>query len=145
MVARNPAEWDNCQWDFFRWDVKNSIFDDAVKAFENAHGTNSCNVTRRKLSLGARDSTTGWRAKSWTEDTVKGIFTPRGSTPTALKAGTYVRSDALLRTCAGFSEGDEVQTNDGKYWEVKAVREFWFAQNNFSHRELDLTYLPLHI
>jgi len=141
MVARDPAEWDKCQWDYFRWDVKNTVFDDMVNAFEG-HG--SCDVTRRKLSLGARDSVTGWRAKSWTEDTVKAIYIPRGSTQLALKAGTYVRSQALLIVCAGFSEGDEVETQDGKYWEVKAIREFWLAQNNFSHRELDLTLLPLH-
>lgn len=144
MVAADKAEWGNCRWGYFRWGVKNSIFDDVVKAFEDAHGSNSCNVTRRKLSLGARDGTTGHRAKSFAEDTVKGIFTPRGSAPSARLPGTYVRTDALLVTCVGFFEGDEVKTQDNKYWEVKAVRDFNIAQNNFSHRELDLTYLSLH-
>lgn len=145
MVARDKAILGSCKLGFFRLGVKNSIFDDAVKAFENAHGTDSCNVTRRKLSLGARDSTTGWRAKIFTEDTVKGIFTPKGSAPTALKSGTYVRTDALLIVCNGFSEGDEVKTPDGKYWEVKAVREHRITPDNLCFRELDLTYLPLHL
>lgn len=137
----DAAFWGTMRWGYFRWGVRNTIFDDMVKAFENQ---GSCDVTRRKLSLGARDSTTGWRAKSFTEDTVKAIFIPRGSTQMALQAGTYVRSDALLVVCAGFSEGDEAKTPDNKYWEVKAVREHRVTPDNFSHRELDLTYLPLH-
>jgi len=137
----DDAVWGTMRWGYFRWGVRNSIFDDMVNTFENQ---GSCDVTRRKLSLGARDSTTGWRAKSFAEDTVKAIFIPRGSTQMALQVGTYVRSDALLVVCAGFSEGDEVKTPDGKYWEVKAIREHRITPDNFSHRELDLTYLPLH-
>jgi len=144
MVARDPSVLGSCKLGFFRLGVKNSIFDDAVKAFEDAHGSNSCDVTRRKLSLGARDSTTGWRAKSFTEDTVKGIFTPKGSSPISLKPGTYVREDALLIVCNGFSEGDEVKLPNNTYWEVKAVREHRITPDNLCFRELDLTFLPLH-
>jgi len=104
----------------------------------------SCDVVRRKLSLGARDATTGWRAKSWTEDTVKAIFTQKGSAPQNLGVGTYVREDALLQVCEGFVEGDEVKLPNGKYYEVKAVREHYLTPDNFCHRELDLVYLPLH-
>ena len=104
----------------------------------------SCDVVRRKLSLGARDATTGWRAKSWTEDTVKAIFTQNGSAPQNLGVGTYVREDALLQVCEGFVEGDEVKLPNGKYYEVKAVREHYLTPDNFCHRELDLVYLPLH-
>lgn len=141
MVARDNAEWGNCQWGFFRWGVKNTKFDDMVKRFE---GQGSCNITRRKLSLGARDSTTGHRAKEFVEDTVKAIFVPKGSTQLALATGTYVRSDALVIVCDGFFEGDELQTADGNYWETKAKREFFLTLDNFSHRELDLTLLPFH-
>jgi len=141
MVARDPAILGQCKLGFFRLGVKNHVFDNMVKSFEKE---GSCNVTRRKLSLGARDSTTGWRAKSYNEDTVKAIHIPRSSAQSALKAGTYVRTDALEIVCAGFSEGDELKTPDNKYWEVKAVREFRITPNNFSHRELDLTFLPLH-
>lgn len=142
MVARDPAELGDCQLGFVRLGVKNTVFDDMISVFE---GEGSQDVTRRKLVLGARDSTTGHRAKTFpVEDTVKAVHIPRGSSQLALKAGTYVRSDALEIVCAGFFEGDEVQTNDGKYWEVKAVRDFDITQDNFSHRELDLTYLPLH-
>lgn len=142
MVARDKAVCGSCKCGFFRCGVKNSIFDDAVKRFENVHGSNSANVTRRRLSLGARDSTKGWRARSFAEDTVKGLFTARGSTPTQLRAGTYVRSEGLLQTCAGFSEGDEVYLPNGTYWEVKAVRDHYITPDNFAFRELDVTHLP---
>lgn len=141
MVARDKALWGECQWGYFRWGVKNNRFDTMIKVFENR---GSCNVTRRKLSLSARDSITGWRDKSWSEDTVKGVFFPRGTSPIVLPVGTYVRADGLLIVVAGFSKGDEVLTPDGKYWEVKAIREHSFTLDNFSHRELDLTYLPMH-
>ena len=141
MVARDKSILGSCELGFFRLGVKNRIFDDAVKVFE---GFGSCDVTRRRLTLGARNSTTGWQAKSWTEDTVKAIFTPQGSAPTKLSVGTYVRMDALLQTCAGFKEGDEVKLPNGKYYEVKAVREHYLTPDNFCDRELDLEYLSLH-
>jgi len=142
MVARDKAVLGECKLGFFRLGVKNKVFDTMVKDFE---GQGSCDVTRRRLSLGARDGTTGWRAKTFTEDTVKAIYIPRSSSQMALKVGTYVRTDVLLIVAAGFNEGDEVKTSDGKYYEVKAVREHRITPDNFSHRELDLTYLPLHV
>lgn len=144
MVAADPALCGSCRCGFFRCGVKNSIFDDAIRVFEGHYGEDSCNVTRRKLSLGARDTVTGWREKTFTEDTVKGFFTQKGSTPMTLNVGTYVREDALLQACAGFHEGDEVKLPNGKYYEVKAVREHYLTPDNFCNRELDLSYLPLH-
>lgn len=141
MVATDPAKWGDCKWGYFRWGVKNTLFEDLIASFK---GSGSCTVTRRKLSLGERDSTTGWRAKSYTEDTISAVYFPRGSTQMTLKAGTYVRADALLICIDGLAEGNEVKTPDNKYWEVKAVREFYRKMNDLSHREVDLTYLPLH-
>lgn len=142
MVAEDPAVCGSCRCGYFRCGMKNRDFDDMIAEWES--GGTSCDVTRRKLSLGARDSTTGWRAKEFSEDTVKAIFIPRASTQLALRVGTYVRTDALLFTCAGFTAGDEVQTADGRYWEVVAVREFYWTQDDFHHRECDLELMPLH-
>jgi hypothetical protein len=144
MVARDPAICGSCECGYFRCGVQNSVFDDAVASLESRFGTDSCNVTRRRLSLGARDGTTGWRAKEFAEDTVKAIFTQNGSAPQKLSVGTFVREDALLQTCAGFKEGDEVKLPNGKYYEVKAVREHYLTPDNFCDRELDLVYLPFH-
>lgn len=142
MVAEDPAICGSCRCGHFRCGMKNHDFDDIVAKLEAAG--HSCDVTRRKLSLGARDST-GWRTKkNFAEDTVKAILVPKGSTELALKVGVYVRTDALLFCCDGFSEGDEVKTLDGRYWEVTAVREFYKTQDDFHHRECDLTLLSLH-
>jgi hypothetical protein len=145
MVARDPAICGSCECGFFRCGVQNSNFDNAVASLESRFGTDSCNVTRRKLVLGARDATTGHREKTFpVEDTVKGIFTQNDSVPQKLSVGTFVREDALLQTCAGFKEGDEVKLPNGNYYEVKAVREHYLTPDNFCDRELDLVYLPFH-
>lgn len=103
----------------------------------------SCDVTRRRLVLGARDTFTGWRAKTWTETTIEGILLPRSSQHIATSIGTYVRSDSLFMTMDGLEEGDEVLTATGQYYEVHGCREHYIG-DSFSHRECDLTLLPMH-
>ncbi len=44
-------------------------------------------VTRRELSLGARDATTGWPSKTYAETTIKGSFDPAIARAVALSAG----------------------------------------------------------
>lgn len=151
----DPAFWDTMRWDYFRWDSYSDEWDILLGVFEGITSTDwstllgvfeemgSCNVTRRVLSLGSRDATTRWRAKTFAEDTVKAILIPRSSAQLALKAGTYVRTDALLLTAVAFYEGDEVKDAFNNYWEVKAVRDISVG-DNFSHRECDLVLLPLH-
>jgi len=137
----DPAYWGTMRWGYFRWGSFRDDWDSILAVFEDVA---SRDVTRRKLVLGdTRDSTTGWYPKSFTEDTVEGILIPKTSSHLALKAGTYVRTDGLLLTAAGFDEGDEVKDAVGNYWEIKAVREVRNG-NSFSHRECDLTFLPLH-
>ena len=137
----DPAYWGTMRWGYFRWGSLHDEWDQLLSVFE---GIGSCNVTRRKLSFGTRDATTRWREKLFTEDTVKAIYIPRSSAQQALKAGTYVRLDALLLTAAGFFEADEVKLPNGEYFEVKAKRDHYSTPDSFSHRELDLTHLPLH-
>ena len=114
-----------------------------VKSFETARG--SCDITRRTLSLGVRDSVTGWRVKSYVETTIKMVIIPRGATQSALKAGTYVRLDAVGLTDTLLSEGDEVKTSGGTYYKVKAVRNHSLTPDVVEYYEVDLTKLPLHV
>jgi len=102
-------------------------------------------VTLRKLTLGAPDSVTGWYTKSFTEQPrAREVYiVERGSNRALLPPGSYVRTDALGLTCDGFEEGDEIKTENGVYYEVKATREHFFL-NSFDHREVDLVQLPLH-
>jgi len=128
------------RWGYFRWGVYRDDWDKLLARFESIA---SHDLTLRKLSLGARDSTTGWRAKSYTESTIEGIFTTRAAGYVALPAGTYVKLDALLLTADGVAEGDEIQHSDGEYYEVKTVKPHPFG-DSFWFRECDLTHLPLH-
>lgn len=102
-------------------------------------------VTLRKLSLGSRDSVTGWYEKEYTEQArnIEMLIIPRSNTSLARRAGTYVRLDAVGLTCDGVAEGDEIKTDASVYYEVKAIREH-FISNSFSRREVDLVQLPLH-
>lgn len=95
--------------------------------------------------MGAPDSTTGWYAKTFTtEPQAREMYIlPRSASQLLSLAGTYVRSDAVGLTCDGFEVGDEVKTDAGVYYEVKAVRDH-FLMNSFMHREVDLVQLPLH-
>lgn len=100
-------------------------------------------VTRRKLQLGSRDSTTGWYDKAYAESTVDMIVVPRGATNMPLPAGVYVRLDAVGLTADPVDEGDEIKTDAGVYYEVKGVKLHYFA-DSFMYRECDLTRLALH-
>lgn len=133
---------ENARFGYTRFSVYHPLFDSLVNHFASL-GAMVYEVTRRKLGLGDRHATTGWRAKSFTESTIEGVFLPRSSTRIAVAVGTYMRLDAMFFTADVVKKGDEIKTVDNQYWEVKAVREFWEG-DCFSHRECDLTLLPLH-
>jgi len=115
-------------------------WDNLVASFEATVG--SCNVTRRALTLGERDSVTGHRKPSYPETTIKMIIIPRGATSQAMQAGTYVRLDAVGLTDIACSEGDEIK--DGSiYYEVEARREHTVTPDTVEYYECDLTELSL--
>jgi len=103
----------------------------------------STNLTRRALSLGARDTVTGWCKKVWTDTTIQGVVLDKSSQLQALRAGTVVRTDALLLTEDAVVEGDEILTAANKYYEIKAARPM-FNADSFDHYECDLHYEPVH-
>jgi len=103
----------------------------------------SFDVTRRKLQLGSRDSVTGWYSKGFTTEAIEMIIVDRGTSQTPLPPGTYVKLDALGMTADPVVEGDEVDTEDGRRYEVKAIGEVWGPGDNFVRRDCDLTRLPL--
>jgi hypothetical protein len=99
------------------------------------------NVTKRWLTLGTADSVTGWFAKHYSESTIEIILILKGSTPSLLPPGTYVRTDALGLTADPVEVGDEIETDVGEYYEVKTVRQHWIA-DSFHYNECNLTLLP---
>lgn len=131
--------------DYSRCNVYRDDGDRLIQTFENVAGI-SCNVTRRYLYLGSRDSTTGWYSKNYdVEITVKGAFIPRAASHLATMAGTYVKLDAILFTVDVLKEDEEIETESGVFYEVKTVKlHYAVGGDSFSHRECGLTLLPLH-
>ena len=129
-----------CRIGYCRVGVYKDDWSPLITQFE---GIGSCDVTWRRLVLNNRDDTTGWYTKSFNEQTIKGILIPRGATSTAMAAGVYVRLDAVFRAVEPLVVGDEIQSADSVYYEVKTVKPhrvgdaFWF-------RDYDLTELPFH-
>ena len=136
----DPARVGECRVGFFRVGVYRDDWDRLLAKFK---AIGSCEVTRRKLGLGARDITTGLRAKNWSESTIEIILIPREAAHLVVPAGIYVRLHATALTADGLEEGDENKTSDNVYYEVKAVKEHSIG-DSFSHRECDLIQLPLH-
>jgi hypothetical protein len=136
----DAAYADSCRADYCRCDVYRPDWDKLLQQFQNMA---SQDITRRTLGLGARDGTTGWRSKNYTETTIKGILVPRAASQLALQAGTYVRLDALFFIADGLKVGDEIKTAANIYHEVKTIREHWLG-DSFYFRECDLTLLPFH-
>ena len=101
-------------------------------------------VTRRQLILGSQNAITGWYAESWQESTIEMIIFDRSTTTFNLPPGAYVRLDALGCCADPVEVGDQIKTLDGRYFEVKAIKEVWSHGDNFVRRDCDLTLLPLH-
>ena len=103
----------------------------------------SCAVTRRALSLGAQDSTTGWYAKSFAETSIKMFIVSRAASSTHLPPGVYVRTEYLGLTRDTVALGDEIKDADNDYYEIKTIRKHKIGATLYFY-ECDLTLLHLH-
>lgn len=102
----------------------------------------SFNVTRRALTLGSRDGSTGWRAITFTPSTIEMIIQPRGSPFMHLLPGAFAREDAVGRTADTVEVGDQILDSFGTYYEVKAIKG-WPIGDSLVYRDCDLAELPL--
>jgi len=127
-----------CRLGYFRLGVYNDAWDKLKTRFETLGSTD---VTRKRLMLGSRDSTTGWYAKQYEDIDIEAVIIPRAATYMALQAGLYVRLDALAITADPLAEGDKLKTATGQYYEVETVQEHYLG-DSFWFRECDLTLLP---
>lgn len=103
----------------------------------------SLDVTLRTLSLGDRDSDTGWRAKTYSDSTIQMIIATRDARQILLRTGTYVRKDAVGFTDTPVKIADEIQLGT-LYYEVDAVRPHKITPDRTEYYKCDLTELPLH-
>ena len=102
-------------------------------------------ITRRTLSLGTRDATTGWRAKTWTESIITMFIIPQTARSQAVAAGYLVRTDALglMDPSDDIEVGDEVKNGGDEYYEVKTVRKPTIGDKPALY-QCDLKKMPLH-
>jgi len=133
-----PALADYAEADYSRADVYNDRFEVVEKL-----GAAICDVTRRRLTLTARDSITGWYGKRFVDCTIPMVIIPRASTRVLIAAGTHARNDAVGLTPDVARRGDEIKDAFGKYWRVKGVTDIPFG-DSASHGLCDLAMLPMH-
>jgi hypothetical protein len=119
------------------------FFDRLKQKVERVTGSISTDATLRRLTLSSsRDSTTGWRTKTWTERDIEGFLVPRAAATVQVAAGIYVRTDAVFLTMDGVLVGDEIQ-KASKYYRVEGVLDYTHG-DSFMYRSCDVTHLPLH-
>lgn len=133
-----------CRVGYCRVGVYRPDFDRLVKRLESL-GSLSAEFTRRRLQLDSPpDSTTGWYSKSFEDFTIDGVLVERSTSRVSMVAGVHILLDATLVTADVLELGDEVYDDySNRYYEVKGVKSYKIG-NSFSHRECDLSYLPLH-
>jgi len=100
-------------------------------------------VTRRALTLGDPDSTTGWYAKGYTEKTIDMIIIPRTATQVLISAGLWAHEDAVGLTVDPVNVGDQIKTKEEIYYEITSIQRV-FIGDSFSHYVCDLKELPLY-
>ena len=101
-------------------------------------------ATHRSLSLGVRDSVTGWRAKNFSESPIEIIIIPQGASQLQLVAGVLSLYNPVGVTDADVKVGDEIETNSHIFYEVKTVTSFPAEATTTWYNKCDLTELPLH-
>jgi len=79
------------------------------------------NVTRRALSLGDQDSTTGWYDKHYNESSIKMAIVSQSQATKLTGMGVYVSRDAVGITQDEVSPGDEIVDYHGNFYDVETV------------------------
>lgn len=100
-------------------------------------------VTRRAITLGARDGTTGWRAITYSDTSINMLILNRTVSTRLLGSGGYVKVDAYGMTSDTVLVGDQIKTAGGLYYEVKAVQKRW-RDDTVVRYDCDLTLLTLY-
>lgn len=81
----------------------------------------SFDVTKRFLSFGARDSTTGWLRKIYEDTTIRGTSDPSAIRKLGLPAGNHTATSRAFYTANDIKEGDRLVFAFGDEWEVESV------------------------
>ena len=90
----------------------------------------SANVTRRALTLGARDDITKWCAKEYAETTIKGSFDPTVAREVALRTGMPLTNipytSSPFYTADVIHRGDHLLNANTDEFEVSMANQVWW-------------------
>ena len=97
----------------------------------------SADLTRRALTFGAQDSTTGWFDRDYAESIIQGSIQPQGASLQNLPCGSYAKYPNTLFTPDVIHEGDQIEDAFGDIYEVNTVVR-WSRLNEDSHAVCEL-------
>jgi hypothetical protein len=138
----NAARVDVARVDHSRVGVYDNSWDTLLKALKTK-GCSSWNVTLKSLSLGFRDSVTGWYIKHYSESTIEAIILSKTATEILFSLGLWCKQDAIALTQSGVYIGDLLEdSNTHKTYDVTAIQEFTRG-NHFVYRLCQLVEMPL--
>jgi hypothetical protein len=103
----------------------------------------SCDVTRRELTLGARDPVTGHCAKEWAETTIKGVIRPRGASFSSGGVGYIAKYPHTFFTNYVIAEGDEIKDAWNRYYQIHTVEPDGIG-DSFNHYTCNAEKLEFH-
>lgn len=104
----DPAIYDSARYDYGRYDVYLPIFDEAVEQFK-AQGL-SPDVTRYKVSLGEKDSVTGWLNPDYTAEPIEMPILQRGASLLTSGGGLFAKYNVTGFTCDAVKVGEYIKT-----------------------------------
>lgn len=147
MVARDPAQWDDSQWGFMRWDVLTPKWEKmllGIKAYKE--------VIRRVACFNvAPDPITGIRTPTFDDQTIDMLIATTGSEiPESMRSfGVVVRQSAVGISLDGVKTADHIQTGVGSSlieYAVGPIEEYEDpAVGGFAFRASQLERLPIYV
>lgn len=136
-----PSKYGHIVYGNWRYGVLNNNWAEISEVAPKGYGVE---VTRRKLNLSVnRDSTTGWKTKSYTESTIVGVWVPRGGTPSTHIPGLYVQYSAAFVTVDPVKTRDQIKYG-GEFYVVKTMEQIYDDTGSFAYRICQLHKLPLY-
>jgi len=94
--------------------------------------------------LGSRDSTTGWRAKTFSESIIECFEFNRGDHRSFQGVGFYAAEDKMFLTADPVNLYDQLEPRTSEYFLVESVRKVYApTPDNFFCRDVQCSALPL--
>jgi len=98
-------------------------------------------ITRNILSVGSRDTVTGWRVIAWTEESIEAYVESKGTAISYMPAGVYAREDAVAISYDYCQLYDQIIMQDDTHYVVMG-REKKRLADSFLYYVFQLREIP---